>query len=193
MKNPSNFKFFFQHVTDYFKTPQDWLHDFQVALKCCEKENIDEFEEHYSFSNPKQEVAKFIQTACFHGQIFMLQHLMKKNEIKNDSTINWHDSFVSAVKNNHLSIVRYMLSKDFPQKIDMYADNESAIKYVFLNQNENVRDFFLYNKNYQLSDNLKKYLEQNGNDIIHFNKRDIILKLEEMRNPMNKNILIKKI
>lgn len=201
MKKISKFQSFFNHVNDYFKSLETWDKENRQLYNACETGEIEKFELYFNFKNPLLDIATCLHNACTWGNLNLAQYILKRVETEDMNhphivkfkSSGFSGTFVVSARNNRFDVVQFMLSPNFPEEIDMYCNNEGAMRGIVEYKNQKILQYLLYDKNYQLSENMKDFLQDKFPTVLKdFQKRDLFSTLNNMSDD-KKAIKVKKI
>lgn len=112
----------------------------------------------------------------------MYKYLINKTESLVDSEVirNYESHLIAVSARDSIDMVRYILSEDFPKKIDMYYDNSCCMRSAINEKNLKVIEFFLYDKSYVISPELNNWIKEKKHTHIleMIGKRDLLFNLE---------------
>lgn len=176
------FKTIFNSIKNLFKTDVDLFLENLKIKTACEEGDIELFNQLYDSKNKLTNKNDLVIAACWKNQNQMYKYLLHEKNFISDEMVqnNLDGNLVAAAARNNLELVTYLLSDNFPIKLNLYYNNE-VFKAAVKNKSQDVLSYLLYDKNYKVSDSLINWLNEKENKFaIHMiEKRDLFFKLNQ--------------
>ncbi len=133
------------------------------AEEYCKEGNLVEFKKHYDKTNPRTVYKELLRVSCWASQNEMYEYLLTLDEIRQDSDAQkqCNSDFQAACARDNIELIKYFYSDKFPGKktLNIYEDNNAALRYASDNACENVVKFFLFDEPCKTEPGIMKILK----------------------------------